>query len=104
MSVGSDTSESVSISSLSEARSGSAAVVYDKTKIIVLGGWNGECLPTVEMFDTVNNASTKLPPMPAAWHGLAAGVAGSSILAVGGCANGHSSTSTVELLDMITLK
>ena len=41
LSVDNGTSESVSIPSMSEARVYSAAVVYEKTKMIVLGGWNG---------------------------------------------------------------
>ena len=104
LSIGSDISESVSLPSMSEARDLCAGVVYDQTKIIVLGGYNGiAILPTVEVFDIVNNAWTKLPPMPTARGLLAAGVAGSSILAFGGSSNWFA-TSTVELLDMTTLQ
>ena len=64
LSVDSDTSESVSLPSMSEEMNGCAAVVYDKTKIVVLGGWNGSRnLPTVEMFDAIENVWTELPPM-----------------------------------------
>ena len=64
LSVDSDTSESVSLPSMSEERRDCAAVVYDKTKIVVLGGWNGSrYLPTVEMFDAIENVWTELPPM-----------------------------------------
>ena len=41
--------------SLSERNYGLAAVVYERTNIVVLGGYNGfQALATVFMFDTIN--------------------------------------------------
>ena len=74
-----DTSESVSIPSMQDKRGFPCCgcVQYYKTKIVVLGGWKGsENLPTVEMFDTVENVWTKLPPMPTARSGLCCGCCG----------------------------
>ena len=71
---------------MSEEKSYLSAVVFDKTKVVILGGEdnNRNRLATVEQFDTINNQWTKLPSMPTPRSSLSAGVAGSHIIALGG--------------------
>merc|ERR1712176_1045352 len=79
-------------------RFGFAAVVYDSTNIIALGGAKSkQNLTTVEIFDTIKCEWTQLPSMSTARNNFAAGVAGNSIIVAGG-----DNTNTCEILDMQT--
>lgn len=104
LSVESDTAKTrtVSLPSMSKARHDHTAVIYDKTMIIVLGGFNnndGGGLATVELFCTTLNLWTRLLPMPTARCLLAAGIAAGSNLLVAG---GHNRSNTAEFLDLDT--
>ena len=79
-----------------------SAVIYDDTKIVVLGGYSSRGATTsVAMFDTMANKWTQLPPMPTPRYSLAVGVAGHQVVVAGG-RNGCSDLNTAELLDMRT--
>merc|ERR1712157_238183 len=79
-------------------RFGFAAVVYDSTNIIALGGAKSrQNLATVEIFDTIKCEWTQLPSMSTARNNFAAGVSGTSIIVAGG-----DNTNTCEIFDMQT--
>ena len=87
---------------MSAAKAGHAAVVYDNTNVVVLGGRNGAdqiFFKTVEMFDTINKNWIRLPLMHTPRNNFAVGVTGSYIVAAGGY-NNSGLLNSVEIMNM----
>ena len=86
---------------LSMGRSGCCAVAVHNRYIVVMGGYNGRILSSVDIIDTRNHAVTAGPFMTVPRQFCAIAVIGHRIFVVGG-QNGDDDLDSVEYLDYAT--
>ena len=86
---------------LSTQRFGCCAVAVHNRYIVVMGGYNGRYLSSVDILDTSNHTVTAGPSMIVPRHWCASAVIGHRIFVVGGH-NKHGNLDSVEYLDYAT--